>query len=235
MSLGIVLKSDAIFIADSHYPHYGDDLVSILRAIIEDRFHTPQLFLMGDIFDLLFGYNEYIKSFSQNAINIINELSKKIEIYYIEGNHDFCLKDIFPHVKVFSRIEQPIKAIIEDKEFFLSHGDKYETTLSYNIYSYLMRNRVALTLLKPFEKSIIDKELKKLNQKNICTDFKMVGEHIAKIIKFYPKNSHIIEGHFHVGKKCDNYTSLPSLVCQKQVGILKDKEIEFLDISKILD
>jgi len=24
-------------------------------------------------------------------------------------------------------------------------------------------------------------------------------------------------------------------VCQKQVGILKDKEIEFLDISKILD
>jgi len=230
----IILKQKALFIADSHYPHYGEDFISILNAIREDRFYTPQLFLMGDIFDLLFGYNEYIKTFCQKAIDLINELSHQIEVYFLEGNHDFCVEHIFPNVQVFSRKQQPIKATIEDKVFYLSHGDKYMTTLSYNIYSSIIRTKFMLSFLKSFEKKIIHKELKKLNQKNICTDFKGVDEHIHKIRDFYPPKSHIIEGHFHIGRRFEYYTSLPSLVCQKQVGILKDKEIQFLDISTII-
>ncbi|HHB95142.1 MAG TPA: UDP-2,3-diacylglucosamine diphosphatase, partial [Campylobacterales bacterium] len=72
------IKESALFIADAHYPNYGDEFVEILKKIKSEEIKIPQLFLMGDIFDLLFGYNEYIKSFSQEAIELLKELSKTL-------------------------------------------------------------------------------------------------------------------------------------------------------------
>jgi UDP-2,3-diacylglucosamine hydrolase len=94
------IEESAIFIADAHYPHHGDEFLTILQDLDNLRLEIPQLFLMGDIFDLLFGYNQYIKTFSNQAITILQKISKKIDIYYFEGNHDFCLKEIFPYIKI---------------------------------------------------------------------------------------------------------------------------------------
>ena len=74
------IKEHALFIADAHYPHHGDTFFKILKKLENGKLKTPQLFLMGDIFDLLFGHNDYIKTFTQEAIHQINQLSKKIEI-----------------------------------------------------------------------------------------------------------------------------------------------------------
>ena len=57
------IEQGAIFVADAHYPNHGDDFLKLLKKIDEGEIKTPQLFLVGDIFDLLFGYNDYIKSF----------------------------------------------------------------------------------------------------------------------------------------------------------------------------
>ena len=104
----IIIQKNALFIADSHYPHHGDTFLNLLKKLDNNKIKTPQLFLMGDNFDLLFGYNDYIQTFSKEAIDLLQTLSKKIEIYYFEGNHDFCLKEIFPDIQVYSREEQPI-------------------------------------------------------------------------------------------------------------------------------
>jgi len=222
------IKENALFIADAHYPHHGEEFLKILQKIATKELNPPQLFLMGDIFDLLFGHNEYIQTFSKEAIRLLQEISKTIEIIYLEGNHDFCLKELFPNVKVYTREEQPIHLTLNNQDVYLSHGDKYKTGFGYNLYSKILRNKITLTLLKPFEKQIINHRMKKLKAKNICGNFKGYQKRFDAIRSHYPEDSLIIEGHFHQSLVHRNYVSLPSLACQKKVGLVSNGEIIFV-------
>ena len=221
------IKENTLFIADAHYPHYGDSFLNILKKIENQTIITPQLFLMGDIFDLLFGHNNYIKTFSKEAIEQINQLSKKIEIIYIEGNHDFCLKELFPNIKVYTRREQPLHFQLNGQDVYLSHGDKHKTGFGYNFYSNILRRKTTLMLLKIFDKKIIDHRMDKLKRKKICGEFKGYKERFDAIITKYPKDGLIIEGHFHQGLTYKNYISLPSLACQGEVGVIKEGKVVF--------
>ncbi len=226
----IEIQEKAIFIADSHYPHHGGDFLDLLKKLDSGEIHTPQLFLMGDNFDLLFGHNDYIKMFSNEAITLLQKLSKQLEIHYFEGNHDFCLKELFPDMKVYSREEQPIMFTLGDKKVAISHGDKYVTGFGYNLYCSVLRNKITLTLLKPFEKSIIAHRMKKLSQKDICHDFQGFEKRVEEILEHYTDADLIIEGHFHQAKVFGKYISLPSLACQGKVAVVRGGEIEFIKL-----
>lgn len=224
------IQEEALFIADAHYPHHGEEFLTLLQKIQNKDLTPPQLFLMGDIFDLLFGDNDYIQNFSKEAIELLQELSKGLETIYLEGNHDFCLKELFPNIKVYSREEQPIHFKLNKQEVYLSHGDKYETGFGYDLYCKLLRNKTTLTLLKPFQKAIINDRMKKLKSKKICGNFKGYKKRFDAIRSHYPEDSLIIEGHFHQSLVHENYVSLPSLACQKKVGIVQNGEVIFTQI-----
>jgi UDP-2,3-diacylglucosamine hydrolase len=221
------IKEHALFIADAHYPHHGDDFLRLLLKIENGELQTPQLFLMGDIFDLLFGHNNYIQIFSKEAITLLQSISKKTETIYLEGNHDFCLKEVFPNIKVYPREKQPIHYKLNNQDVYLSHGDKYETNFGYDLYSKLLRNSTLLMLLRPFEKLIIDDRIAKLKEKKICKKFNNYQERFEAIANHYPKNSLIIEGHFHQSLVHKNYISLPSLACQQSIAKVEDNQIVF--------
>ncbi len=222
-----IIQENALFIADSHYPHHGDAFLDLLKRLDKDEIQTPQLFLMGDNFDLLFGYNEYIQTFSKEAIFLLHKLSDKIEIHYFEGNHDFCLKDLFPNMTVYSREVQPVLFSLNDQNVIISHGDKYATGFGYDLYCKILRNQTTLTLLKPFEKSIINSQMKNLSQKNICHTFKGFEKRVEKILEHYQESDLVIEGHYHQAKVFGKYISLPSLACQGQVAVVENSEIVF--------
>jgi len=188
---------------------------------------------MGDNFDLLFGHSDYIKTFSHEAITLLQKLSKKLEIHYFEGNHDFCLKELFPDVKVYSREEQPIMFTMDDKNVAISHGDKYVTGFGYDLYCTVLRNKTTLTLLKPFEKAIIDYSLKKLSKKHICHTFQGFEKRVEEILEYYTDTDMVIEGHFHQAKVIDKYISLPSLACQGQVAVVREGEIVFIMLEQL--
>ena len=229
-----LLKESAIFVADAHYPHHGSEFLQLLKELKSNHIQTPQLILMGDIFDLLFGHNEYIKSFSKKAIELLQNLSQTIEIIYLEGNHDFCLKELFPNIIVYRREQQPVHFTLNSKDVYLSHGDKYETNFGYNFYSKLIRNSIVLKLLQPFEKTIINNQIERLQQKKICKSFKKYQNRFNAILNHYPKDSIVIEGHFHQGLIHKNYISLPSLACQKEIAIVRDGEIVFEKICSLI-
>ncbi len=221
------ISEGALFIADSHYPHHGDTFLKLLQKLDRGTLQTPQLFLMGDNFDLLFGYNDYILTFSREAIALLQRLSKTIEIHYFEGNHDFCLQPLFPDIEVYSREVQPVKFALGEKVVALSHGDRYETGVGYDLYCKVLRNRVTLTLLRPFEKQIIDHRMAKLSQKQICHTFEEFEKRVEAIMRHYKDVDMVVEGHFHQGEMVENYISLPSLACQNQVGIVKNSSVVF--------
>jgi len=223
----IEIKENALLVADSHYPHHGDAFLDLLQKLDSEEIKTPQLFLMGDNFDLLFGHNDYIQTFSSEAITLLQKLSQKLEIHYFEGNHDFCLQELFPEIKVYSREEQPVIFSLKEKKVALSHGDKYVTGFGYDLYCKVLRNKSTLTLLKPFEKSIIADRMKKLSQKNICHTFEGFEKRVEKILENYQNVDIVIEGHFHQSKIIGKYVSLPSQACQNKVAVIEEGSVVF--------
>ncbi len=229
----IEIKENAIFIADSHYPHHGDSFLKLLQKLENEEVKTSQLFLMGDNFDLLFGHNDYIKTFSLEVITLLKKLAKKIEIHYFEGNHDFCLKEVFPDIEVYSRKQQPMVFSLGDKRVALSHGDKYATGFGYDLYCTLLRSKITLTLLKPFQKAIINHRIKKLSQKDICKPFEKFEKKVEEIMKHYIDADMVMEGHFHQAKVFGKYISLPSLACQGQVAVVREEELLFIELGQL--
>jgi UDP-2,3-diacylglucosamine hydrolase len=223
----LTIKENAIFIADSHYPHHGDDFLKLLKKIEKKEIQTQQIFLMGDNFDLLFGHNDYIQTFAEEAIALLKKLSESIEIHYFEGNHDFCLKDIFVNMNVYSRDEQPIVFELNNKKVAISHGDKYVTGFGYDLYCKVLRNKNTLTLLKPFEKAIINHRMKKLSEKHICHTFHGFEKRVESILAHYEDVDLVIEGHFHQAKVIGKYISLPSQACQSMVAVVEEGEVVF--------
>lgn len=223
----IEIKEGALFIADSHYPHHGDAFLDTLQKLESEDVQCPQLFLMGDNFDLLFGHNTYIQTFSKEAITLLQKLSKTLEIHYFEGNHDFCLEEVFPNIKVYSREQQPKLLKLGEKKVAISHGDKYATGFGYDFYCKILRNKTTLTLLKPLEKMIINHRMHKLTKKHICHTFHGFEKHVEAILEHYKEADIIIEGHFHQSKVIGKYISLPSQACQGMIAVIKEGEVVF--------
>ena len=102
------------------------------------------------------------------------------------------------------------------------------TGFAYDLYCKVLRNKTILTLLKPWEKTIINDRMKKLSQKNICHTFHHFENRVEKILEHYKNVDLVIEGHFHQAKVMDKYISLPSLACQGQIAVVRDGKIEFV-------
>ena len=124
MSEQIVIKNGAIFIADSHENENRENFWYFLRALKNGDIKTPQLFLMGDMFDFLAGECEFFVKFYERYVRAIDELGEKMEIYYFEGNHDFNLASLFKNIKIYPIGVQPAGFVSEcGQSVFIAHGD----------------------------------------------------------------------------------------------------------------
>lgn len=211
------IKNHAIFIADSHYNKKSKNiLLSLLKKIDKKEIQCDQLFLMGDIFDFLAGPIAYFKSINHEAINLINEISYHIDVIYLEGNHDFLLKNIFPNSTIFPRELQPLKIIQDNKIIKLAHGDIF-TPISYELYTSFIRNKFILKLLNMIDLNywLTYKVENRLMNKNICQEQKNFKTFIQHRIENYECDL-AIEGHYHQGYLSENYINIPSLYCSNK-------------------
>jgi len=220
------IQKGAIFVADSHYNERKPEFLIFLEKLKSKEINTTQLFLMGDMFDFISGESTYFIKRNQKLIDIINELSNNIEIIYLEGNHDYNMKELFPNVKVYKRENQPLKAKYQEKSVELSHGDIF-TPWHYNLYCKIIRNPLLLKFLNliDFGNFISKKIYYTLIEKKICSKMKNFEEFAQRRINNYSSDI-IIEGHFHQGKeflsKKQKYINIPSLVCSRRYTLLED-------------
>jgi UDP-2,3-diacylglucosamine hydrolase len=223
MSHSLELKTGALFIADAHYPNHGKEFLTLLQNIECGKIKTPQLILMGDIFDLLVGSSKYLKEKFKTEITLIDNIAKKIEVIYIEGNHDFNLRPLFKNVLVIPIQQQPLLMHHNKQTIALSHGDKYCMRLSYKIYTKTIRNPLVLKLIPD---SYAKNKLQSMQRKKICKKIKNFKSLAKKIAKNYTADL-IIEGHYHQGVIIDNYISLPSFACSGKIAVYKANEVLF--------
>ena len=227
----IVVKSGAIFIADSHENENRENFWHFLCALKSGEIKTPQLFLMGDMFDFLAGECEFFVKFYERYVRAI-EISKKTEIYYFEGNHDFNLARLFKNVKAYPIGAQPVKFASECGESVLiAHGDIFLPFVAKYALRFL-RVKIFLKTMNFFDKflnfRLSKRILNKLKRKILdykIQNFKNLAE--AKMHRYnaFYEADVIIEGHYHQGEQYtigkQKYINVPSFACEQSYFVVE--------------
>ncbi|MBP9490475.1 MAG: metallophosphoesterase [Aliarcobacter sp.] len=224
------IKQDSIFVADSHFNEKNRELLIFLEKVQSKEIITSQLFLMGDMIDFISGESRYFIKQNIEVINLLNKLSNEIEIIYLEGNHDYNLKSVFPNIQVIKRENQPLLAKFEEKTVALSHGDNF-INWKYDLYCKFIRNTIFLKFMNFIDINFfISKKIENaLVKKNICHKMKNFEHIVSKRVKNYNTDI-IVEGHYHQGNSYfideKMYINIPSLCCQKKYITIKNLEFK---------
>lgn len=197
-----VLKEGAILVADAHCAPWRLEFIAFLNAVASEEIRTPQLILMGDVFDLLFGDIDATLAFNRDSIALLNTLAERVEILYLEGNHDFRLSTLFPHIKVIPRQQQPLIAAFGEQQIALSHGDTH-MGIGYAVYTALIRNGAILKVLNRLDQwrgeFIVKWLIGMMKRKHHCRPIEefpeLIRKRLAKIGTLGVNA--VIEGHFH--------------------------------------
>ncbi|NPA03808.1 MAG: UDP-2,3-diacylglucosamine diphosphatase [Epsilonproteobacteria bacterium] len=219
----ISLKEGAIFLADAHYQKgVREELVEVIKDL-----KTKQLFLLGDIFDLLVGGVEATQN--QELIECLNSFEG--EIIYLEGNHDFLLKEVFDFLTIPYNF-QPLLITTPLGSLSLSHGDNFLKGF-YPFYRRLINSPKMIKLLNHLNlNQIITKTIQTYNKnKTLCKEITNFNNLAKNRLKYYSTKI-VIEGHYHQGIKLEFkdqvYINLPAFGCGKE-GIRFDGEkFEFI-------
>ncbi|ECL5231810.1 UDP-2,3-diacylglucosamine diphosphatase [Campylobacter upsaliensis] len=233
------LKEGAFFIADAHENEDRRGFWDFLQALERGEIHTPQLFLMGDIFDLLVWEISASHSFAMPYIVLLEKLCEKMEIYYLEGNHDFNLGLFFKKVRVIPLQNQPLVLHTskgKDENFFLAHGDIFlNPILQFLLKS--LRNRFLLRFLNVLNfltfSSISKQILARQKKKNLfykIENFKILA--YKRYEKYQAKGAWVIEGHYHqnlfLREERVKYFNLPSFAYERSFFVVKfSPEVKF--------
>jgi len=86
-----------VFISDLHIKEAGDNASNLFLSFCrhEETLTSDKIFFLGDIFDLLIGnHEEYLEQYQFYFKEITILLDKNIEVFFVEGNHDFEFKSV---------------------------------------------------------------------------------------------------------------------------------------------
>jgi UDP-2,3-diacylglucosamine hydrolase len=217
------LKNGAVFIADAHYRYSDETLYNLLCDL--NKTPPSQLFLVGDIFQLLLDF-PYLIEYNKKVINLINSLAKKTEVYYFEGNHDFCLEGVFSKDVILLKE-------LNKNGICINHGDIYLEDKFYKFYVKIIRKKWIMKFINIVSFNFMNNWLfKKILSKNISCDKMDSFEKLAKMkINLYKNCRLIIEGHYHQNKRYKNYLNLPSLYCQNSYLMYKNKQFREIKVK----
>lgn len=203
--MNIKLENGAIFIADAHENGTSrNGFWEFLCQLENGTIKCNQLFLMGDMFDLLVGGVKQSEDFAYKYIQKLEKLTKTIQIIYLEGNHDFNLSHLFRYVLIVPLKKQPLQIsyVLDDKLVFkIAHGDIFLPKIL-GFYLRCLRNRFLIKFLnlvnEIFGNFISNKILSNQNKKNLfykIDDFEKLAKH--RFARY--KSDFVIEGHYHQG------------------------------------
>ena len=228
MSPSFTLKEGALLLGDAHYSHLRPELLELIEDVASKKLQIPQLILMGDVLDALFGDISFTLKANREIIRLIQVISQDIEVIYLEGNHDFNLKNIFQNAKVFSIGQQPVIAKYAGKTVALAHGD-FDGDPIYKLYTSIIRNRWILRFLNAIDTKIENKIIKKIDaylaKKEDCKEFLGFEDYIRRRDLHKYTCDYFIEGHYHQNKLYAlgtfEYINLAAFACNQRYFIVK--------------
>ncbi len=173
------------------------------------------IYLVGDIFDFWYEYKHSIPKGFTRFLGKLSELSDSgIEIHIFTGNHDVWLFDYLPTECGVTVHHDPLFTKIEDKYFFLAHGDELGTTDHwYKLMKRLFRNRSAQWLFSKLHPDIAisfaqrwSLKSRTKNEQSHKSDYwgddkEWQVLYAKSYLKENPETNYFLFGHRHIAKE----------------------------------
>ncbi|WP_066389128.1 metallophosphoesterase [Helicobacter himalayensis] len=243
----VIIANDALFVADSHWGGSDAHAKKSSKALLAllDSTNASQVFLMGDIAQVLVGNLKKSKDSNCALLESVRALSERAEVFWFEGNHDFGLRYLdLPNVHIISRSQQPLLAEFNGKSVSLAHGDLF-LNFKYKFYIGVLNSSFGLWCVKiadiltkgklyeNLERKILQKKVRDFEvDSQKCEEFckkrllaykKFFSRKYCKMLEMTPKI--IIEGHFHLDARFTKgeilYICLPSFYINGSIFALQ--------------
>lgn len=149
-----------VAISDLHLWGPKDPLYRGLIRFIDSRLEPgDKFFIVGDLFDLFIGSKAVFAARYHELVQKLRELeTRDVEVFYIEGNHDFHLENIFednPHVRIYS---DSLDYEWRGKKFHFCHGDRVNKgDVKYAFFHFLTRNLVSQCVIDVAPGRLVDR------------------------------------------------------------------------------
>ncbi len=136
------------FVSDLHFGFGNKAEEEQKEKLFVDFLNTlspkdTRLFIVGDLFDYWFEYRTVIqKGYYKTFTALKNFTEQGGTVYYIIGNHDFLHRDFFEKELGVNLIRGSIETEIENKKFFIAHGDgMLKNDYGYKILKKIFNNK----------------------------------------------------------------------------------------------
>ena len=221
--------NDIVVIGDFHIQLY-DKRTEIIKDFFNDivkKFNN--LIILGDFFEFFYSFLEVFPKGYLEILKMLKDYSERMNIFYIEGNHDFGLKDLF-NISIF---QEKFIFKIEDKKFLLLHGDTVDRSdIRYRFLRKFLRSNTSRFLMNNLPPYVVLKISRLLSDSSEKYLRKTINK--DELIEIF-KNSHIIKedfnnlisGHFHINLNFE--------IGEKKIFILngvEENSINYLIIGK---
>ncbi len=115
----------ALFASDVHLQESMPQTSNaFLRFLSEYAVHVPQLFLLGDLFEYWAGDDDLATPFHQQIIEALRRVSSAgTAVFWMPGNRDFLIGDVFCAASGVTKITDPHVVTIAEQPVVLAHGD----------------------------------------------------------------------------------------------------------------
>ncbi|MBI3543969.1 MAG: UDP-2,3-diacylglucosamine diphosphatase [Deltaproteobacteria bacterium] len=149
-----------VILSDLHVWGPEDPLYRALLRFIDGKLgEGDKFFIVGDLFDLFIGNKSVFTDRYYELISRLRELgSRGVEVFYIEGNHDFHLENIFDdcaHVRLYA---DTLHYEWNGRKFHFCHGDKINwRDVGYQTFRFLTRNLVSQCIIEAAPGALIDR------------------------------------------------------------------------------
>lgn len=197
-------KLEAVFISDLHLHPDEEKVTARFYLFLEwASKHTQSLYILGDFFHVWPG-DDGLNAWSHQIADRLNWLSTQgVAVYFMRGNRDFLVGDIFAKAANFKLLQEPYLIHFKNSSALLAHGDKYCTQdTSHQWFRKLTRNSIfpKIFLKIPFSiRTKLVQSVRSISQNNRSkplSTLKAIPEELVKELVKYQSHL-IIHGHTH--------------------------------------
>jgi UDP-2,3-diacylglucosamine hydrolase len=240
-------KQKLVVISDLHLWGPHDPLYRGLIRFLDSYLHyNDKLFIVGDLFDLFVGNKEYFKNKYKELLSKLDHLKfKNIEVFYIEGNHDFQIEGVFQKMKHFHVYGEELHYEFFGKKIYFSHGDMINWgDFGYMAWRFFTRSLVTQGIIEAIPGSILGKLGEKLSITSREYSFKKNID-VIKIFrnfaceKIYSGYDYVVLGHSHffdnikfrIGEHKGQYINCGFPRKNRKFFVLESTQDEFQELS----
>ena len=133
------MKNHTAFISDLHLSPTEPKTVELFFKFLKELSpQTEALYILGDFFKFWSGDDDR-SEFNEKIKEALKTASAKIPVYFMPGNRDFILGEVFTKESGCTLLPDPYKINLYNRPTLLTHGDILAHDIKHRAFRFIIR------------------------------------------------------------------------------------------------